>query len=244
VLARIRRGPQHRRRLSSGARTAYARAETDLDADEGQSFTHLHVVRDACSEIQGKSRGVLQYEGAAGSCHAWPGREAKQGPGSFRQAGVTGSSPVRPTSRKPRSGGVFCWAAKRGRRNVGCKTAMLAAADSLAPWNKAQGVGRIPRPFPRPARAGPRRSVRRKPGSLRSLQSCDYTRLCSRDRTPVQAALTPSCSRHFRLSGRGARRRRASRTPPRRPACPSSKTRRSGVGALGTLRPGFATTAS
>jgi hypothetical protein len=59
-----------------------------------------------------------------------------------------------------------------------------------------------------------------------------------------RAALTPSCSRQVRLSGRGARRRRASRTPPRTPACPSSKTRRSGVGALGTLRPGFATTAS
>ena len=63
-------------------------------------------------------------------------------------------------------------------------------------------------------------------------------------RTLAQAALTPSCSRRFRLSGRGARRRRASRTPLRTPACPSSKTHRSGVEALGTLRPGFATTAS
>ena len=55
----------------------------------------------------------------------------------------------------------------------------------------------------------------------------------------LTSLLTP-----LRLSGLGARRRRASRTPLRTPACPSSRTHRSGVGALGTLRPGFATTAS
>src|SRR2546428_291670 len=59
-----------------------------------------------------------------------------------------------------------------------------------------------------------------------------------------RGGVTPGRSRRVRRWGRGARRSRASRTARRTQACPSSKARKPAVEAPGTLRPGFAATAS